>query len=411
MMLAQQEFLDEFDWFVSRWWTLWLSGDVLFLLGQVIFIFVFLLVSVMLMVWFERKVVSDMQNRIGPNVAGPWGIMQTLADGIKLFFKEDLTPDGADRTVFKLAPYLSLIPAFLMFAIVPIGGDFSNADGSVNFFWGDFDFRLQVVDPPMGVLLFLAMSGLGIYGVMLAGWASGSKYPLFGSVRASAQMVSYEAALGLSLAAVFLTSGSLRTSEIVQSQVDGIWNVFGLGFFPFIIFLIAGTAELNRPPFDLVEAEQELVGGFHTEYSSLRFSLFFLAEFMNVVTMAGIIVTLFFGGPHGWVPTETFGWAWGMLWFFLKTVVFLFIFVWFRATLPRLRYDQLMDLGWKVLIPFALGWFLLLSAISVADVEGWNIFVTIAIAIAVFMAGAMLLMAAIRTARKSRLESEILEYG
>ncbi len=411
MMLAQQEFLDEFDWFVSRWWTLWLSGDVLFLLGQVIFIFVFLLVSVMLMVWFERKVVSDMQNRIGPNVAGPWGIMQTLADGIKLFFKEDLTPDGADRTVFKLAPYLSLIPAFLMFAIVPIGGDFSNADGSVNFFWGDFDFRLQVVDPPMGVLLFLAMSGLGIYGVMLAGWASGSKYPLFGSVRASAQMVSYEAALGLSLAAVFLTSGSLRTSEIVQSQVDGIWNVFGLGFFPFIIFLIAGTAELNRPPFDLVEAEQELVGGFHTEYSSLRFSLFFLAEFMNVVTMAGIIVTLFFGGPDGPIFTETLGWAWGMLWFFLKTVVFLFIFVWFRATLPRLRYDQLMDLGWKVLIPFALGWFLLLSAISVADVEGWNIFVTIAIAIAVFMAGAMLLMAAIRTARKSRLESEILEYG
>ena len=257
------------------------------------------------------------------------------------------------------------------------------------------------------------MSGLGIYGVMLAGWASGSKYPLLGSVRASAQMVSYEAALGLSLASVFLVSTSLRTSDIVSSQAAGFWNVATLGFFPFIIFLIAGTAELNRPPFDLVEAEQELVGGFHTEYSSLRFSLFFLAEFMNVVTMAGIIVTLFFGGPHG--PALFFGdqigWLWGMLWFFLKTLVFLFIFVWFRATLPRLRYDQLMDLGWKVLIPFALGWFLLLSAIRVARVEGWNLIITLAIAFSVFIAGAMLLMAAVRTARKSRRESEILEYG
>ena len=412
MILAQQEYLETFDWW-NPTWKFW-EFDIVFILLKVIIIFVFLLISVMLMVWFERKVVSDMQNRIGPNVAGPWGIMQTHADGIKLFFKEDLTPNGADRVVFKLAPYLSLIPAFLMFSIVPIGGDFWNNTGSVNL--GENVFFLQLVDPQMGILLFLAMSGLGIYGVMLAGWASGSKYPLFGSVRASAQMVSYEAALGLSLAAVFLTSGSLRTSEIVQSQTGGVlgiggWNVFSLGFIPFIIFLIAGTAELNRPPFDLVEAEQELVGGFHTEYSSLRFSLFFLAEFMNVVTMAGIIVTLFFGGPHGWVPTETFGWAWGMLWFFLKTVVFLFIFVWFRATLPRLRYDQLMDLGWKLLIPFALGWFLLMAAIRVADVEGWNVFVTIAIGIAVFATGAGLLMGAVKNARRSRLESEILEYG
>ena len=227
-------------------------------------------------------------------------------------------------------------------------------------------------------------------------------------------MVSYEAALGLSLAAVFLTSGSLQTSDIVNSQADGIWNVIGLGVVPFVIFLIAGTAELNRPPFDLVEAEQELVGGFHTEYSSLRFSLFFLAEFMNVVTMAGIIVTLFFGGPH--VPsflifTETGGWAWGMMWFFLKVVVFLFIFVWFRATLPRLRYDQLMDLGWKMLIPLALGWFLLLAAIQVAGVEGWNVILVVAIGLAVLFAGGSLLMAAVKSARKSRLESEIVEYG
>ena len=304
-----------------------------------------------------------------------------------------------------------------MFATVPIGGDFSNADGSVTL--GDQTFFMQLVDPPMGILLFLAMSGLGIYGVMLAGWASGSKYPLLGSVRASAQMVSYEAALGLSLAAVFLTSGSLSTNEIVISQADGRfgiggWNVFSLGFIPFVVFLIAGTAELNRPPFDLVEAEQELVGGFHTEYSSLRFSLFFLAEFMNVVTMSAIIVTLFFGGPH--VPdflifTETGGWAWGMLWFFLKVLVFLFTFVWFRATLPRLRYDQLMDLGWKILIPFALGWFLVLAALEVGRNEGWNLFIVGPAAIVGMLLGALLLLGAIRNARTSRLESDILEYG
>ncbi|MDW3176185.1 MAG: NADH-quinone oxidoreductase subunit NuoH [Acidimicrobiia bacterium] len=405
-MLAQQEYLTDFDW------TSW---DPVFLVVKVVIVFAMLLVSVMLMVWFERKVVSDLQNRIGPNVAGPWGILQTLADGIKLFFKEDLTPDGADRFVFKLAPYLSLIPAFLMFSIVPIGGNFTDGNnGSVEIF-GHTTF-LQLVDPPMGILLFLAMSGLGIYGVMLAGWASGSKYPLLGAVRASAQMVSYEAALGLSLAAVFLTSGALSTNEIVQSQTDGRlyvggWNVFSLGFIPFIVFLIAGTAELNRPPFDLVEAEQELVGGFHTEYSSLRFSLFFLAEFMNVVTMAAIIVTLFFGGPHGPIVTDTLGWVWPLLWFFLKVLVFLFIFVWFRATLPRLRYDQLMDLGWKLLIPFSLGWFLILAGIQVGRNEGWNLFVVVAVGIAGMILGGALLLGAIRNARLSRSESEIVEYG
>ncbi len=404
-MLAQQQYLEDFEWW---------SWDLVFLGVKVVLVFTMLLVSVMLMVWFERKVVSDLQNRIGPNVAGPWGILQTLADGIKLFFKEDLTPDGADKFVFKLAPYLSLIPAFLMFSIVPIGGDFVNGDGSVEI--AGQTTLLQLVDPPMGILLFLAMSGLGIYGVMLAGWSSGSKYPLLGAVRASAQMVSYEAALGLSLAAVFLTSGSLSTNQIVQSQVDGRfyvggWNVFSLGFIPFVVFMIAGTAELNRPPFDLVEAEQELVGGFHTEYSSLRFSLFFLAEFMNVVTMAAIIVTLFFGGPHGPIVTDTLGWVWPILWFFSKVLVFLFIFVWFRATLPRLRYDQLMDLGWKLLIPFSLGWFLILAGIQVGRNEGWNLAIVVAVGIAGMAAGAGLLLGAIRTARSSRAESEIVEYG
>jgi len=237
-------------------------GIVGIVLIKVVMAFILLLVSVMLMVWFERKLVADMHNRIGPAEAGPFGILQTLADGIKLFFKEDLIPDRADRVVFKLAPYLSLVPAFLVFSIVPIGGDFSG-DGTVTWF-GETTY-LQVADPPVGVLFFLALSSVAVYGVMLAGWSSGSKYPLLGSVRASAQMISYEAALGLPIATVFLTSGSLSTHEIVAGQVSGSWNVLATGVVPFLVFLLAGTAELNRPPFDLVEAEQELVGGFHTE--------------------------------------------------------------------------------------------------------------------------------------------------
>ena len=214
---------------------------------------------------------------------------------------------------------------------------------------------------------------------------------------------------------MLLDSGSLSTNQIVQQQAGGAfgitnWNVIGLGLIPFIVFLIAGTAELNRPPFDLVEAEQELVGGFHTEYSSLRFSLFFLAEFMNVVTMAAIIVTLFFGGPHGPILWDGIAWFWPILWFFLKVVVFLFIFVWFRATLPRLRYDQLMDLGWKVLIPFSLGWFLILAALNIGRDRGWNLVVVVFVGIAGMLAGTMLLMTAVRTARQNRLESDGLEF-
>ena len=214
-------------------------GIVGIVLLKVVVAFVLLLVSVMLMIWFERKLVADMHNRIGPSVAGPFGILQTLADGIKLFFKEDLVPDRADRIVFKLAPYLSLIPAFLVFAIVPIGGDFSG-DGTVTLF-GERTY-LQVADPPVGVLFFLALSSIAVYGVMLAGWSSGSKYPLLGSVRASAQMISYEAALGLAIASVFLTSGSLSTHDIVAGQVAGHWNVLATGVVPFLVFLVAGTA-------------------------------------------------------------------------------------------------------------------------------------------------------------------------
>ena len=397
-------------------------AEVLIVLLKVVVAFALLLVAVMLQIWFMRKVIGDMQNRIGPALAGPWGILQTLADGIKFFFKEDLVPEKSDRLVFKLAPYLSLVPAFLVFAIVPIGGDFNRGDGSagvVHIF--GHDTFLQVADPPIGILFFLAMSSLAIYGIMLAGWGSGSKYPLLGSVRASAQMVSYEAALGLSIAAIVLQSGSLSTHDMVIDQAAGgfwgiipNWNLIVTGFVPFVVFLIAGTAELNHPPFDLVEAEQELVGGFHTEYSSIRFALFFLAEFMNQITMSAIIVTLFLGGPAGPVLIDGIDWVWGILWFFLKLMVFLFGLVWVRATLPRFRYDQLMDLGWKLLIPLSLAWFLLLAGLRVGDERGWDAVQTGGFVLG-FMAVCgvltMLLMGAMRTARLDRLEREDVAHG
>jgi NADH-quinone oxidoreductase subunit H len=374
-----------------------------------------LLVAVMMMIWFERKLISDMQNRIGPNKAGPWGLLQTLADGIKLFFKEDLVPDKSDRRVFILAPYLSLVPAFVTFSVIPIGGGFDGEHRGLMSIFGQ-DTYLQLADPPIGVLLILAMSSVAVYGMMLAGWSSGSKYPLLGSVRASAQMVSYEAALGLSLVAVVLLSGSLSTHEIVSQQAGSgydlvgslsmpRWNLIVTGLVPFVIFLIAGTAELNRPPFDLVEAEQELTGGFMTEYSSIRFAFFYLAEFMNTVTMSAILVTLFLGGPAG--PTFAGpAWIWGVVWFMAKLSVFLFMFVWFRATLPRFRYDQLMNLGWKVLIPLALAWLLLLAAINIGRDHDWNVFVVVGACFGVLVVGWAALNAAVRVGQQRRAEEE-----
>ncbi len=394
-----------------------LTGDigaveVLIVVAKALVAFVALLVAVMLLIWFERKLIGGMHQRMGPTIAGPWGILQTLADGIKLFFKEDLVPDRSDRFVFKLAPYLSLIPAFLAFAIIPLGGDFNSGAAEVEW-WGRSTY-LQVADPPVGILLFLAMSSLAVYGVMLAGWSSGSKYPLIGSVRASAQMVSYEAALGLAVASIVLMTESLSTHDIVAAQAgEGFggliprWNLVVTGLVPFIVFLIAGTAELNRPPFDLVEAEQELVGGFHTEYSSIRFALFFLAEFMNTITMSAVIVTLFLGGPAGPVPVgEVAGvgiaWAWGFVWFFVKLMLLLCGFVWVRATLPRFRYDQLMDLGWKALTPVALGWFLFLAALEVGRDRGWNLGVVTIVSLGVLALGGALLVRSVRSGRRSR---------
>ena len=373
-----------------------MTGDPLYLDGvdltdlgimliKVLVAFTFLLVATMFMVWFERKLISDMQNRIGPNVAGPWGLLQTFADGVKFFFKEDLRPENADPLIFRLAPYISAVTAFLSFAVVPIGGSFGGGDSGTVTIFGRETF-LQVADPPIGILLLLAMSSIAVYGVMLAGWASGSKYPLIGSVRASAQAISYEAALGMATVVVVVLAGTLSTHGIVAAQSGGVtrWFLISSGIVPFVVFLIAATAELNLPPLDLVEAEQELVGGFHTEYSSIRFALFFLAEFMNVITMSAIMVTLFFGGPAGPIL------------FLLKVLAFLFVFVWFRATLPRLRYDQLMHLGWKLLIPLILFWLMFISLKELRAAYDWNWVVTYGSAIVALAVGTALLLAALR---------------
>lgn len=391
-----------------------LSGDiglvvVLIVVAKAAITLGICLVATMLMIWFERKIISDLQNRIGPNRAGPFGILQTLADGLKVLLKEDLIPDKSDRLVFRLAPILTMVPAFITFGLIPLGGDFSDGGpgGQVTMF--GHDTFLQLANPDAGVLVILAMSSIAVYGVMLAGWSSGSKYPLLGSVRASAQMVSYEAALALSVVAVVLVSatdalggiGTLTTNGIVNAQVPWGWNIWVTAFIPFIIFYVAATAELNRPPFDLVEAEQELVGSFQTEYSGFRFAIFYLAEFLNAVTMAAIIVTLFLGGPAGPALFGP-GWIWGFIWFFLKLVAVLYVFVWTRASVPRVRYDQLMDLGWKVMIPLALGWLLLLAAIRIGADAGWPFWVVPVVGAVVLAAGAGALLAAQKASRRNR---------
>jgi len=380
---------------------------VLFVVVKTIITFALLLVAVMLMIWFERKIIGDLQNRIGPNRAGPFGLLQTLADGVKLMIKEDIIPNRADRLMYRLAPYLVLLPAFLTFAVVPLSGNFAaGTDGVVKIF--GHHTRLQLVDPPIGMLFVLAMGSIAVYGVLLAGWASGSKYPLLSGVRASAQMVSYEAALGLSVATVFLVTGHLTTSGIVSAQYTWSWNLWVTGLVPFIVFFVASLAEHARPPFDIIEAEQELTGGFNTEYSSFRFAIFYLAEFMNAITLSAIVVTLFLGGPNGWYPPGP-EWIWGLVWFFGKLIALLYVLVWIRGTLPRLRYDQLMDLGWKLLIPLSLGWLLLLAAVRIGDDRNWNLFIVVPIVIAAMVVVGGLLAAAIRVGRSDRALAEVFE--
>jgi NADH-quinone oxidoreductase subunit H len=380
------------------------STVVLIVIVKTVVVFAILLVAVMFYVWFMRKVIADMQNRIGPQRAGPFGVFQTLADGIKLFFKEQSSPTSADPPVFKLAPYLAIMPAFLAFAIVPIGGVVEVAGRQT---------YLQLADPGIGVLWLLMMSGIGLYGIMLAGWASGSKYPLLGSVRASAQLLSYEAALGLAIVGVLVHTGSLSTRTIVDQQSwDGIGSIFSQWYWlpaigAFVIFLISAVAETNHPPFDLVEAEQELVGGFNTEYTGIRFAIFFLAEFMNVITMSAIAVTLFLGGPSGpglgFLDTDSWVNVWVMpvVWFTVKLLVLLYATVWVRATLPRLRYDQLMALGWKYLIELAFLWAMISGVVVVGADQGWNEWVTVPSAIV----GAFLVLAVLWACIPRRGES------
>ncbi len=331
---------------------------------KVLGVFAFLVVMTLFAIVFERKVVGRMQNRIGPNRVGPWGTLQSLADGIKLAFKEEVIPLLADKPVYFLAPLLSAVPAFLAFCVIPFGPQVSM-----------FGHRtaLQLTDLPVGVLVVLACSSLGVYGVVLSGWASGSSYPLLGSLRSAAQMISYEVGMGLAIVPVFLFSGTISTSGIVASQ-QHIWNVVPL-FLSFCIYAICAVGETNRAPFDLVEAESELVGGFHTEYSSFKFAMFFLAEYINMVTVSALATTLFLGGWRAPVPISLWhgansGW-YPMLWFVIKVVLCVFVFVWLRGTLPRLRYDQFMHLGWKVIIPVSLIWLLAVTSIHVLRDRGW----------------------------------------
>jgi NADH-quinone oxidoreductase subunit H len=327
--------------------------DWVLLIARVAIVFLVLLVTVLLLIWVERKVIADMQTRKGPMRAGPRGVLITFADGIKLFFKEAITPALVDRPVYLIAPVIAMLPAFLAFAVIPFGTGVTLFGRYVPF---------QIADLNIGILWVLAMGSLMVYGIVLAGWSSGSNYPLLGSIRSSAQMVSYEVGMGLALVAVLMYSGTLQMSEIVESQAR-VWNV--IPQFPaFIVYLICGLAETNRPPFDLPEAESELVAGYHTEYSGIRFALFYLGEYLNTITVAAIATTLFLGGWRGPAP-DSLPWLWPLLWFLFKVLAIVYLYVWIRATLPRIRYDRLMAFGWKFLIPFGLLWVLVTGAIIV----------------------------------------------
>jgi len=346
--------LDDFGH--DTWWLV---------LAKVVLVFAFLVVMTLFAIWYERRVVARMQVRPGPNRVGPFGLLQSLADGLKLAFKEDIMPTLADKVVYFFAPVISAVCAFTAFAVIPFGP-------KVSVF--GHQTPLQLTDIPVAVLLVLACSSMGVYGVVLAGWASGSTYPLMGGLRSSAQMISYEVAMGLSFVAVFMTAGSMSTSQIVESQAGhntAQWTLGPLHLHPptwyaillipsFLVYFVSAVGETNRAPFDLPEAESELVGGFHTEYSSLKFALFFLAEYINMVTVSGLCATLFLGGWRAPWPITLWGGAnsgwWPLLWFTVKVLLRLFVFVWLRSTLPRLRYDQFMRLSWKVLIPVNLLW-------------------------------------------------------
>jgi NADH-quinone oxidoreductase subunit H len=357
---------------------------------KAVIVFAVCVVLTIMSVWGERRLVARMQMRVGPNRVGKFGLIQALADGVKLALKEDLIPAAADKVVFVIAPIISATAAFMAFAVMPM-------TGPVNFF-GE-ETVMQLTDIPVGVLYVLATASVGVYGIVLAGWSSGSTYPLLGGLRSSAQVISYEIAMGLSLVSVFIYSGSMSTSSIVQAQQDTWW--YGLVLFPsFVIYAISMVGETNRAPFDLAEAEGELVGGFHTEYSSLKFALFFLAEYINIIAVSALATTLFLGGYHaipglGFTEQWLGGWF-TLIWFFIKVLFFFFIFVWLRGTLPRLRYDQFMQFGWKVLIPVSLLWILVVATLRIISTTSQSRLVTFA-----FAGVVVLIVLAISTAFES----------
>ena len=370
---------------------------------KALLVFVFCVVLTLMSVWGERRLVGRMQERPGPNRVGPFGLIQALADGVKLALKEDLIPAAADKIVFVLAPIISATTCFMSFAVIPITGEVSLFGKTT---------AMQLTDLPVGVLYVLAIASVGVYGIVLAGWSSGSTYPLLGGLRSSAQVISYEVAMGLSLVAVFIYAGSMSTSDIVAAQ--STWW-YGVVLFPsFAIYAISMVGETNRAPFDLAEAEGELVGGFHTEYSSLKFALFFLAEYVNIIAVSALATTLFLGGYHappglGFTEAWLGGWFTG-IWFFSKVLVFFFVFVWLRGTLPRLRYDQFMQFGWKILIPVSILWILVVATLRTLSLEGAPRIVVVGFASFVVL----LVMAAnigFENAKKKKLESLEVEVS
>ncbi|WJV51294.1 NADH-quinone oxidoreductase subunit NuoH [Streptomyces flavofungini] len=342
------------------WWLIGLKA---------VFCFAFLMVMVLFSIVWERKVVAWMQLRIGPNRHGPWGMLQSLADGIKLMLKEDVVVKRADKVVYILAPIVAAIPAFMAIAVIPFGP----AGNEVSIF--GHRTTMQLTDLPIAMLYILAVASVGIYGIVLAGWSSGSTYPLLGGLRSCAQMISYEIAMGAAFASVFLYSGSMSTSRIVEAQ-EGRWYVLLLPV-SFLIYIVTMVGETNRAPFDMPESEGDLVGGFNTEYSSIKFAIFMLAEYINMITVSAVSVTLFLGGWRAPWPISTFweganhGW-WPMAWFVLKVQLLLFFFIWLRGTLPRVRYDQLMKLGWKVLIPVSVVWLMLVATVRALRNEDYD---------------------------------------
>ena len=348
---------------MSEYAQLLLDDPVWLVVLKGLLIFVFCVLMTLMAIWGERRVVARMQLRVGPNRVGPFGLVQGLADGVKLALKEDLIPKAADRIVFIIAPIISASTCFLAFAVIPM-------TGKVSLF--GYETVMQLTDLPVGVLYILAAASVGVYGIVLAGWSSGSTYPLLGGLRSSAQVISYEIAMGLSFVAVFIYAGSMSTSDIVASQSQW-WNAVVL-FPSFVIYVISMVGETNRAPFDLAEAEGELVGGFHTEYSSLKFALFFLAEYVNIIAVSSLATTLFLGGPKappglGFTERWLGGWF-TFFWYLAKVILFFFLFIWLRGTLPRLRYDQFMKFGWKVLIPVNVAWILVVATLRLMSKQG-----------------------------------------